>query len=261
MALALDRALERFGAHFHFDGNQAGAQTLVDIVVTHDLQVTFTDDRLNAQIQLRRVQNDLDRGRPTSIAEVEQTSAEKRGAGASASGSTPEKQIAGNAATQHAGEVLVDAGAAPFDFDKKNELNYFVRAVTPQGEQRIYWGKDLPRALEEAGAKVGDSITPRRVDSKPVTIEQLQEQPGGSKQTVRIDAKRGQWQVDNYGVNREALIKAYDVLVKTTEDRKKLEVSAPLLVDARDRAVVQLKREKIANELAKHNQRQPTIPL
>ena len=30
-------------------------------MVTHDLQVTFTDDRLNAQIQLRRVQNDLDR--------------------------------------------------------------------------------------------------------------------------------------------------------------------------------------------------------
>jgi hypothetical protein len=35
--------------------------------------------------------------------------------------------------------VFVDAGAAPFDFDKKNELNYFVRTVTPQGEQRIYW--------------------------------------------------------------------------------------------------------------------------
>jgi hypothetical protein len=43
-------------------------------VVTHDLRVTFTDDRLNAQIQLRRVHNDLDRGR--SIAASEQ--AQKR---------------------------------------------------------------------------------------------------------------------------------------------------------------------------------------
>src|SRR5271157_274527 len=67
MALALERALERFGGHLHFEGNQAGTQTLVDIVVTHDLQVTFTDDRLNAQIQLRRVQNDLDRGRPAAV--------------------------------------------------------------------------------------------------------------------------------------------------------------------------------------------------
>src|SRR5262249_10158374 len=114
MALALERALERFGGHLHFEGNQAGAQTLVAIVVTHDLQVTFNDDLLNAQIQLRRVQSDLDRGRPRSVAEVDQTSAEKRGAGASASESTPEKKIAG--------EVLVD-------FDKKNELNYFVRTI------------------------------------------------------------------------------------------------------------------------------------
>ena len=210
---------------------------------------------------MRRVQNDLDRGRPASIAELEQTSAQKRGAGASASESTPEKKTAVNGANQQVGEVFLDAGAAHFDFDKKNELNYFVRTITPQGEQRIYWGKDLPRALEEAGAKVGDSITPRRVDSKPVTIEQLQEQPDGTKQVVRVDTKRNSWQVDNHGVNRLEIIKAYDGLVKTTEDRKKLEVSAPLLVAARDQVVVQLKREKIANELANHNQRRPTIPL
>jgi hypothetical protein len=245
MALALERALERFGAHLHFDGNQAGARTMVDIVLTHDLQVTFTDDRLNAQIQLRRVQNDLDRGQAASIAEVEQSSTQKRGAGVSASGSTPENKIAGNAATQQDGEVFLDAGSAPFDFDKKNELNYFVRTITAQGEQRIYWGKDLPRALEEAGAKVGDSITATRVASKPVTVEEIQEQPDGSRQTVRIDAKRNSWQVDNHGVNREAVIKAYDVLVKTPEERKKLERSAPLLVAARDTAVVELKREKL----------------
>jgi hypothetical protein len=46
LALALERALERFGTYLHFDGNQAGARNLVDIVVTHDLRVTFTDDRL-----------------------------------------------------------------------------------------------------------------------------------------------------------------------------------------------------------------------
>jgi len=115
--------------------------------------------------------------------------------------------------------------------------------------------------LEEAGAKVGDSITATRVASKPVTVEEIQEQPDGSKQTVRIDAKRNSWQVDNHGVNREALIKAYDGLVKTSEDRKRLERSAPLLVAARDTAVVEIKREKIANELANHNQRRPTIPL
>jgi hypothetical protein len=38
-----------------------------------------------------------------------------------------------------------------------------VRTITPQGEQRIYWGKGLPRALEEAEAKVGESIVNLKV--------------------------------------------------------------------------------------------------
>jgi hypothetical protein len=199
----------------------------------------------------------LDRGRSIATSDAEQVP----GAGVTVSGSTPEKKIAGNAASQQAGEVFVDCGAAPFDFDKKNELNFFVRTVTAAGEQRIYWGKDLPRALEEAGAKVGDSITATRVASKPVTVEEVQEQPDGSKQTVRIDAKRNSWQVDNNGVNREALIKAYDTLVKTPEDRKKLEIRAPLLVAGRDQAVVELKREKIAAELAHRKTQNHTLRL
>jgi hypothetical protein len=200
-----------------------------------------------------------------STAEVEQLSAQKRGAGASASGSTPEKKTAmqpdGKLASQQTGEVFVDCGAAPYDFDKENELNYFVRTITAQGEQRVYWGKDLPRALEEAGAKVGDSITPRRVASKPVTVEQVQEQPDGTKQVVRVDTKRNSWQVENHGINRQAVIKAYDSLVKTPEDRKILERSAPLLVAARDQAVVELKREKVAAELAQRKSQNHTLRL
>jgi hypothetical protein len=202
VALALERAVERFGGYLHFDGNQAGARTLIDIVVTHDLAVTFTDDQLNAQIQLRRTQNGLDRGHSIATSEPAQTPAQKRSA--DASGSTPERKTAvqpdGQVASQQTGEVFVDCGAAPFNFDEKNDLNYFVRTITPQGEQRFYWGKDLPRALEEAEAKIGESITATRVASKPVTVEEIQEQPDGSRQTVRIDAKRNSWQVDNHGV-------------------------------------------------------------
>jgi hypothetical protein len=199
-------------------------------VVTHDLPVTFTDDRLNAQIQLRRTQNDLDRGHSMVTSEQEQTRAQKRSA--DASGLTPERKVAvqpdGQVASQQTGEVFVDCGAAPFNFDEKNDLNYFVRTITPQGEQRIYWGKDLQRALEEAGAKVGESITATRVASKPVTVEEIQEQLDGLRQTVRVDTKRYIWQVDNHGVNRHALIKAYDVLVKSPEDRQKFERNAPV---------------------------------
>jgi hypothetical protein len=54
-------------------------------------------------------------------------------------------------------------------------------------------------------------------------------------------------------LNRNAVIKAYDGLVKTPEDRKRLERAAPLLVAARDAAVVELKREKLAAELNQRN--------
>jgi hypothetical protein len=78
---------------------------------------------------------------------------------------------------------------------------------------------------------------------------------------VRVDAKRNSWQVDNHEVNREALIKAYDVLVRTPEDRKKLEISALLLVAARDKVVVELKREKLTAELAHRNSQNHTLRL
>jgi hypothetical protein len=83
LELALERAVERFGGYLHFDGNQAGARTLIDIVVTHDLAVTFTDDQLNAQIQLRRVHNDLDRVRSTVTSKPAQTPDQKRSPDAS----------------------------------------------------------------------------------------------------------------------------------------------------------------------------------
>ncbi len=162
-------------------------------------------------------------------------------------------------AAERQNEVLIEHGEAPFDFEKENKLSYFLRTVDDAGHERFYWGKDLPRALDEAGAKVGDCITATRVASKPVTIEEIQEQPDGSRQTVRIDAKRNSWQLDNHGVNREALIKAYDVLVKSPEDRKNLERTAPLLVATRDQAVVELKREKLAAELNQRNLQNHTV--
>ena len=74
-----------------------------------------------------------------------------------------------------------------------------------------------------------------------------------------IGARRNSWQVENHGVNRHALIKAYDDLVKSSVDRKSLERTAPLLVAARDQAVVELKREKLAAELNQRNLRNHTV--
>jgi hypothetical protein len=54
-------------------------------------------------------------------------------------------------------------------------------------------------------------------------------------------------------------IKAYDALVNGPEDSKKLEITVPPLVAARDQAIVELKHEKLAAELATQHQHKPTI--
>ena len=45
--------------HLHFNGNQAGVERLVNIVVEKNLQVTFTDERINTQIELARSEKQL----------------------------------------------------------------------------------------------------------------------------------------------------------------------------------------------------------
>jgi hypothetical protein len=64
--------------------------------------------------------------------------------------------------------------------------------------------------------------------------------------------------------DRAALIKEYDGQVKTPEDRKRLERTAPMLVAARKKAVVELKREKLAAESSgRHRiqQNHHTVPV
>jgi hypothetical protein len=55
---------------------------------------------------------------------------------------------------------------------------------------------------------------------------------------------------------KEAVITAYDTLVKSPEDRKRLERTAPLLVAARDNVVVEEKRNRLQQELAARRARQ-----
>jgi hypothetical protein len=49
-------------------------------------------------------------------------------------------------------------------------------------------------------------------------------------------------------IDTESTIKLYDELVKSAEDRKMLEKELPAFVAARDKAVVELRREKLQKE-------------
>jgi hypothetical protein len=66
------------------------------------------------------------------------------------------------------GKVL-EHGQAPYQFDDKNALNYFLKLHTPSGEKTV-WSVDLERALEEGRIQIGDSIALEHRGVTPVSV-------------------------------------------------------------------------------------------
>jgi hypothetical protein len=67
---------------------------------------------------------------------------------------------------------LVESGAAPYKFDPKEGLSYYIKLQTDRGD-RVVWGIDLERALVESQTevKVGDVVAVENRGSKPVTVK------------------------------------------------------------------------------------------
>jgi phage/plasmid primase-like uncharacterized protein len=115
-------------------------------------------------------------------------------------------------------EVLIQHGPAPYAFDPENQQSYFIRTINGAGEEKLYWGKDLPRAIKESGAGVGDIVLATK---------------------RRIDGVHGHlWEIVTAGRSPELVIREYDAQVKDLESRRALQETNPELVAARDRAVI-----------------------
>jgi phage/plasmid primase-like uncharacterized protein len=130
-------------------------------------------------------------------------------------------------------EMLIQHGTAPYAFNSENQESYFVRTIDHAGAEKLYWGLDLPRALSESGAGVGDTIK-------------------ASKQ--RVAGTRGNvWRIATVGRDPDRVVKEYDRLLTTTPGgRTRLEQSNPELVAARDRAVIDKKKEQLKPLIGQH---------
>lgn len=123
------------------------------------------------------------------------------------------------------GEVLAH-GTAPFENSPKNQSSYYVKMATSAGE-KIVWGVDLNRALQEGGVKPGDQIAlayqGRRHVQVSVPDRDGQVPAVGAKEVavyrnvwdvrqldaVRDEAKERLAQVEHRG-NRQPVVKLYD---------------------------------------------------
>lgn len=100
----------------------------------------------------------------------------------------------------HVGQVVAH-GRDHFAFDKNNGQSYYVKLHSPAGE-KVVWGVDLRRALEEGQIKVGDSVVLANRDVRPVTIAVKDRDASGNVVGQHEEAvKRNTW----YAANIEQL--------------------------------------------------------
>jgi hypothetical protein len=86
-----------------------------------------------------------------------------------------ESRISGNARDRSPDSLagtLVDHGAAPFQHVEANAPSYFVSLRRSPGDVATYWGKDLERAMREAGAEVGDRVRLAKLGKRKVQIRE-----------------------------------------------------------------------------------------
>jgi hypothetical protein len=67
--------------------------------------------------------------------------------------------------------VLLEHGAAPYQFDEKGQASYFAKLQRDDGSSFVLWGKDIENALANADAKVGQKIGLENLGSTPVTVQ------------------------------------------------------------------------------------------
>lgn len=91
--------------------------------------------------------------------------------------------------------MLLDHGPAPYQFKPEAEQSYFVKIGTAEGE-KIVWGVDLPRALEESAVQPGDVINATNLGKQPVTVKRREYKDGVFVGMVDVAAMRNTWQIE-----------------------------------------------------------------
>jgi len=93
--------------------------------------------------------------------------------------------------------TLIEHGKARYGHDEQAEQSYVVKIATAKGEKEV-WGVDLARAMEEGGAKPGDSVALIQRAHERVTVPSpVKNEAGAVVGMAREPAKRNKWEVLN----------------------------------------------------------------
>ncbi len=93
-------------------------------------------------------------------------------------------------------DILLDHGNANYNFNQDEKESYYLKVTNGNGDIKTFWGVELPNAIEESGAKIGERITIKNIGSKPVTVDGLIKDDNGlviGKES--ISTHRNQWEI------------------------------------------------------------------
>mgnify|MGYP001112073661 CR=1 FL=1 len=96
--------------------------------------------------------------------------------------------------------ALLQYGEAPFEHNPDNETSFFVTLQTAHGHERTIWGVDLSRALSEADASKGNTVTLISHGRKAVSVERnvVDKETGEVIDVETIQTHRNEWEVLNH---------------------------------------------------------------
>ncbi|WP_320704524.1 LPD7 domain-containing protein [Enterobacter bugandensis] len=90
---------------------------------------------------------------------------------------------------------LLDAGKAPYKFDKSNSESFYVQMRTKSGN-KTYWGVELEQALKDSGNQPGDMVKLQYLGKKAVTVNvPVKDADGNVTGFERLDTHRNHWTV------------------------------------------------------------------
>jgi len=97
---------------------------------------------------------------------------------------------------------LLDAGKAPYQFDKTKTESFYVQMRT-KGGNKTFWGVELEQALKDSGKQPGDMVKLQFLGKKPVTVNvPVKDADGKVTGFERLETHRNHWTVSPAMDNR-----------------------------------------------------------
>jgi putative DNA primase/helicase len=104
---------------------------------------------------------------------------------------------AGNAPRERIVGRLLDHGRDAYRHDPQEEMSYFVRVQTREGNREI-WGKDLERAMTKSltQPQIGDEIALQKTGREVVTVKRQKRDAEGQLKEKSVETHRNQWVIE-----------------------------------------------------------------